>query len=92
MRQAIASVPVVTLATAHPAKFPQAIKSAGLDNVVSLPLHLKDLFERPERFEVLHPQVVDFVPALLRREHEGERGVRMAVDRGDGVHHKRDAH
>ena len=47
------AVPVVTLATAHPAKFPQAIKSAGLDNVVSLPLHLKDLFERPERFEVL---------------------------------------
>jgi threonine synthase len=48
-----AAVPVVTLATAHPAKFPQAIKSAGLDNAVSLPLHLKDLFERPERFEVL---------------------------------------
>ncbi len=46
-------VPVITLATAHPAKFPQAIKSAGLDQVVSLPLHLKDLFERPERFAVL---------------------------------------
>ncbi len=48
-----ASVPVVTLATAHPAKFPGAIKSAGLDEVVGLPLHLKDLFDRPERFEVL---------------------------------------
>jgi threonine synthase len=48
-----AEVPVITLATAHPAKFPQAIESAGLDQVVSLPLHLKDLFERPERFEVL---------------------------------------
>ena len=46
-------VPVVTLATAHPAKFPQAIKSAGLDREVALPLHLKDLFDRPERFEVL---------------------------------------
>ena len=46
-------VPVITLATAHPAKFPDAIKSAGLDQVVSLPLHLQDLFERPERFTVL---------------------------------------
>ncbi len=46
-------VPVITLATAHPAKFPDAIQSAGLDQAVSLPLHLKDLFERPERFTVL---------------------------------------
>jgi threonine synthase len=48
-----AAVPVVTLATAHPAKFPQAISTAGLDQAVNLPLHLEDLFERPERFEVL---------------------------------------
>ncbi len=46
-------VPIITLATAHPAKFPDAIRSAGLDQAVSLPLHLKDLFERPERFAVL---------------------------------------
>jgi threonine synthase len=46
-------VPVITLATAHPAKFPDAIQSAGLNQAVSLPLHLKDLFERPERFAVL---------------------------------------
>jgi threonine synthase len=48
-----ADVPVITLATAHPAKFPDAIKSAGLDQAVHLPLHLADLFERTERFEVL---------------------------------------
>ena len=47
------AVPVVTLATAHPAKFPDAIKTAGLDQAVALPLHLKDLFERTERLEVL---------------------------------------
>ena len=47
------SVPMVTLATAHPAKFPEAIQSAGLDIEPPLPLHLQDLFERPERFEVL---------------------------------------
>jgi threonine synthase len=44
---------VVTLATAHPAKFPDAIKSAGLDQDVALPQHLRDLFEREERMEVL---------------------------------------
>ncbi len=48
-----AQVPVVTLATAHPAKFPDAIRSAGLTQEVHLPHHLADLFERPERFEVL---------------------------------------
>ena len=48
-----AQVPVVTLATAHPAKFPDAIKSAGLDQEVALPSHLRDLFERSERMEVL---------------------------------------
>jgi len=46
-------IPVVTLATAHPAKFPQAIQSAGLSEEPRLPSHLSDLFERPERFEVL---------------------------------------
>ncbi|MCB1855466.1 MAG: threonine synthase [Halieaceae bacterium] len=46
-------VPVVTLATAHAAKFPQAIAQAGLEQAVHLPLHLADLFEREERFEVL---------------------------------------
>ena len=46
-------VPVITLATAHPAKFPDAIKSAGLDQEVALPLHLRDLFEREERVSVL---------------------------------------
>jgi threonine synthase len=45
--------PVVTLATAHPAKFPDAIKQSGLIQAVALPLHLQDLFEREERFEVL---------------------------------------
>ena len=44
---------MVTLATAHPAKFPGAIRSAGLEEEPALPLHLRDLFEREERLEVL---------------------------------------
>ena len=45
--------PIVSLATAHPAKFPEAIKKSGLKDPVALPAHLADLFERSERFEVL---------------------------------------
>ena len=46
-------VPIITLATAHPAKFPEALNAAGLDREVALPLHLRDLFEREERVSVL---------------------------------------
>ncbi len=43
---------VVTLATAHPAKFPDAVKSAGAPDP-KLPSFLKDLFDREEKFEVI---------------------------------------
>jgi threonine synthase len=44
--------PVVTLATAHPAKFAEAVERAtGVRP--QLPAHLSDLFERPERVELL---------------------------------------
>jgi threonine synthase len=45
--------PIVSLATAHPAKFPDAIKKAGLQRDIALPAHLHDLFERSERMAVL---------------------------------------
>ena len=45
-------VPMVTLATAHPVKFPDAIIKAG-QVVPQLPSHLTDLLDRPERCEVL---------------------------------------
>lgn len=48
-----ASVPMVTLATAHPAKFPDAIIAAGLDIKPELPAHMADLFQRDERYTVL---------------------------------------
>ena len=47
------SVPMVTLATAHPAKFPAAIEASGIGVKAQLPHHLADLFERPEAFDVL---------------------------------------
>jgi threonine synthase len=58
------STPVISLATAHPAKFPDAIAQAGLDQAVALPPHLADLFERGERFEVL-PNELAAVQAFI---------------------------
>ena len=44
--------PVVTMATAHPAKFPDAVERAtGVRP--ALPDHLADLFDRPERTELI---------------------------------------
>lgn len=57
-------VPLVTLATAHPAKFPDAIAQAGLTQAVHLPSHLSDLFEREERVEVL-PNDLEQVQAFM---------------------------
>jgi threonine synthase len=45
-------VPMITMATAHPVKFPDAVIKAG-QTAPQLPSHLTDLFERPERCEVL---------------------------------------
>ena len=59
-----ARYPVITLATAHPAKFPDAIQQAGLSQAVELPLHLRDLFQREERYEVL-PNELGAVQAFM---------------------------
>jgi threonine synthase len=44
--------PMITLATAHPAKFPDAVERA-IGVRPALPAHLADLFSRPERVSVL---------------------------------------
>lgn len=46
------ATPMVCLATAHPAKFAEAIQKAGLQDP-ALPHHMSDLFEREERYQVL---------------------------------------
>ena len=62
------AVPLVTLSTAHPAKFPDAVEQAtGVRP--ALPARLAGLFDRPERFEVLPNdigRVMDFVRAHAR--------------------------
>jgi len=51
------AVPMVCLATAHPAKFPEAVKQAGQATDPTLPHHMSDLFDREERYEVLDNQL-----------------------------------
>ncbi len=63
------NLPVITLATAHPAKFPEAVCKAGYPQDPPLPLHMKDLFEREERCVVLPKDlqaVQQFMTANIR--------------------------
>lgn len=53
-----ADVPVVTLATAHPVKFPQAAVKAGLTSP-ELPGPMADLMEREERYDRLDNNLED---------------------------------
>ncbi len=63
--------PIVTLATAHPAKFPDAVERAtGVRP--DLPDHLADLFDRPERTETLGADLAEvqgFVRSVARIAH-----------------------
>jgi threonine synthase len=62
-------VPMVTLATAHPAKFPDAVKSAtGIHP--QLPERMSDLFDRNEKFDTL-PNDIAAVQDFVRRAVEG---------------------
>ena len=63
------AIPVVVAATAHPAKFPDAVERAT-GRRPPLPERLADLYEREERYDVLAPdlaQVEGFVRSHARR-------------------------
>jgi threonine synthase len=55
------NIPMITLGTAHPVKFEEAVKRAGFD-MPNLPHHLTDLMDREER--------VDVLPADLEAVHK----------------------
>ncbi|WP_251976964.1 threonine synthase [Salinicola avicenniae] len=61
--RADATTPVITLATAHPAKFAEAVVKAGFAGV-PLPPHMDDLLEREERYSVL-PAALAAVQAFV---------------------------
>ena len=74
----IPSIPMVALGTAHPAKFPDAVRAAtGV--AAPLPAHLADLFERRERFDVL-PNDVDAVAPFHPRPRPRREWKSMAVE------------
>jgi len=52
-RRRDAAVPVITLATAHPAKFPDAVVKTGNAPQPLLPHYMSDLLSREERYHVL---------------------------------------
>ena len=63
------AVPMITLGTAHPAKFPDAVLRSGVKAEPSLPVHMSDLFEREERYTVLDNDlsaVQDFSHTMIR--------------------------
>jgi len=47
------TTPMICLATAHPAKFPESILKAGDIGEPPLPHHMRDLFSREESYDVL---------------------------------------
>lgn len=66
------SIPVVVLATAHAAKFPDAVERAtGVRP--PLPPRLADLYDREERYTVL-PNDLTQVKAFVRERARGARG------------------
>jgi len=64
------AIPVVTLATAHPAKFPEAVESVTGQHP-ALPGRVGDLFEREERYDRLSGD--DEAIAAYVAEHAVER-------------------
>jgi len=65
-------VPMVILATAHPAKFPEASQRAGISTAPALPPHLRDLMQREERYQVL-PNALNAVQDVIAAScHRGK--------------------
>lgn len=62
-RQAALPGPVVALATAHPAKFPDVVEEA-IGVRPTLPDHLADLLERPERTVTIDADLAQFRAAV----------------------------
>lgn len=72
------STPMIVLSTAHPAKFPDAVKDATT-MTAELPPHLKDLLTRPERCETL-PNDVAAVRNFIESKIHGAPAVKALVN------------
>lgn len=62
--------PIISLATAHPSKFPDAVEEASGFSPI-LPSHLSDLYERKESYEIL-PNDEVIVKSYILKQRNGE--------------------
>ncbi|VAX03121.1 Threonine synthase [hydrothermal vent metagenome] len=65
MKNADKATPMVTLSTAHPAKFPEAVEKLTGQHP-QLPAHMADLFERPEKYDHLDHDL-DALKSYIRK-------------------------
>ncbi|HEV8077530.1 MAG TPA: threonine synthase, partial [Marinobacter sp.] len=61
-----ASIPMITLGTAHPAKFPDAVAASGVNAKPELPAHMADLFQREETYTVLDNNIADVQDFIVK--------------------------
>ena len=54
------SSPVIVMATAHPAKFPEVLKKA-IGEKVEVPEHMSDIFKKQEKYDVLENNYEDLL-------------------------------
>ena len=62
------SAPMITLSTAHPAKFSDAINEAGLDTP-QLPGHLTGLFEKEEHYSIVPNDLAAVTEFVTKHTH-----------------------
>jgi len=63
--------PMITLGTAHPVKFPEAVRKAQVQEP-QLPAHLTDLFEREERCTVLPNSLTEIQQFVAAHGNRGK--------------------
>ena len=66
----VLQAPIISLATAHPSKFPDAGEEASGFSPI-LPSHLSDLYERKESYEIL-PNDEVIVKSYILKQRNGE--------------------
>ena len=66
------TTPMITLGTAHPVKFPEAVLKAAVDIEPELPAHLTDLFDREERCTVLPNHLRDVQQFVATHGNRGK--------------------
>ena len=57
--------PIISLACAHPAKFPKVIKKS-IDIIPEFPFHLDHIMSQKENFKIIDPNLKDIQEYILK--------------------------